>query len=317
MTILDNLITLAQITGSIDTQCSFNGDWYVRHPSNRTQGIVHIVTHGTGYLKLDNEAQARQLQAGDIIFFPRNAAHTLSSQIGCNNTQHHPSIQQQGNITHKQTHSTSNSPAQLNLYCAHFAYETHNNLLQGLPEIIILNTQHTTTQAIVTLMQHEISQPEHRTAAAINALSTVLLVHILRAYLNQNEHQAPLTGILNGWRDRRLRNVVQAVTQQPEHDWRVEDLAALAKLSRAQLMRLFRSQMQTSPHAFVNSIRLQKAAMLLRNSQSTILTIALESGYQSETHFGKVFKKHYGCTPKQYRQQPNPADTQKTEDYII
>lgn len=318
MTILDNLITLAQITGSIDTQCSFNGDWYVRHPSNRTQGIVHIVTHGTGYLKLDNETQARQLQAGDIIFFPRNAAHTLSSQIGCNNTQHHPSIQQQGNITHKQTHNTNNNPAQLNLYCAHFAYETHNNLLQGLPEIIILNTQHTTTQAIVTLLQHEISQHEHRTTAAINALSTVLLVHILRAYLNnQNEHQAPLTGILNGWRDRRLRNVVQAVTQQPERDWRVEDLAALAKLSRAQLMRLFRSQMQTSPHAFVSSIRLQKAAMLLRNSQSTILTIALESGYQSETHFGKVFKKHYGCTPKQYRQQRITAETLKTEDYVI
>ena len=79
MTILDNLITLAQITGSIDVQCSFNGDWYVRHNHNRTQGVVHIVTHGTGYLKLDNEAQARQLQAGDIIFFPRNAAHTLST----------------------------------------------------------------------------------------------------------------------------------------------------------------------------------------------------------------------------------------------
>ena len=62
MTILDNLITLAQITGSIDVQCSFNGDWYVRHSSQRTQGVVHIVTHGTGYLKLDNEAQARQLQ---------------------------------------------------------------------------------------------------------------------------------------------------------------------------------------------------------------------------------------------------------------
>jgi len=170
MTILDNLITLAQITGSIDVQCSFNGDWYVRHNHNRTQGVVHIVTHGTGYLKLDNEAQARQLQAGDIIFFPRNAAHTLSSQIGCNNPQHAPRISQHGAVTHKQTTSPS-STAQLNLYCAHFAYETHNTLLQGLPEIIILNTQHTTTQAIVTLLQHEISQSEHSTTAAINALA--------------------------------------------------------------------------------------------------------------------------------------------------
>ena len=142
-------------------------------------------------------------------------------------------------------------------------------------------------------------------------------MHILRAYLSQNDHQAPLTGILNGWRDRRLRSVVQAVTQEPERDWRVEELAELAKLSRAQLMRLFRSQMQTSPHAFVNNMRLQKAAMLLRNSQNTVLAVALESGYQSETHFGKVFKKHYGCTPKQYRQQRITAETLKTEDYSI
>ncbi|MDK4591385.1 helix-turn-helix transcriptional regulator, partial [Kingella kingae] len=85
--------------------------------------------------------------------------------------------------------------------------------------------------------------------------------------------------------------------------WSVEDMTQIAHVSRAQLMRLFKAQMQTSPHAFVNAMRLQKGAYLLRQSQDAVLSVALAVGFQSETHFGKAFKKHYGCTPGQYRKQ--------------
>jgi len=43
------------------------------------------------------------------------------------------------------------------------------------------------------------------------------------------------------------------------------------------------------------------AAVLLKNTQKTILAIALEVGYQSEAHFCKVFKNYYQLSPSQYR----------------
>ena len=74
-------------------------------------------------------------------------------------------------------------------------------------------------------------------------------------------------------------------------------------LSRAQLMRLFKSVIGESPHRFVLSIRLQQAAVQLAASADTILRIALENGFVSESHFNRAFKQYFGQTPKQYRVQ--------------
>ena len=47
----------------------FEGEWYVRHEPKRTNGLVHIVTAGSGYIRIDGEQEARLLSAGDVIFF--------------------------------------------------------------------------------------------------------------------------------------------------------------------------------------------------------------------------------------------------------
>lgn len=80
MDILDKLIEWAQIRGCVDIHCRFQGKWFVRHETRKKQALVHIVTSGSGWLKVDGEPQARQLKAGDVLFFPRLAAHTLSSE---------------------------------------------------------------------------------------------------------------------------------------------------------------------------------------------------------------------------------------------
>ena len=53
MDILDKLVSLAQISGSVDVQCLFQGGWYVRHEARRGQALVHIVTDGEGWLQVD------------------------------------------------------------------------------------------------------------------------------------------------------------------------------------------------------------------------------------------------------------------------
>ena len=48
-------------------------------------------------------------------------------------------------------------------------------------------------------------------------------------------------------------------------------------------------------------IRLRQVAVLLRQTADSVLSVALNLGFQSETHFGKAFKKQYGISPGQYR----------------
>ncbi|XXQ68157.1 cupin domain-containing protein [Neisseriaceae bacterium B1] len=309
MDILDKLITYAQISGSINVQCQFQGNWYVRHEHRLGQALVHIVTSGEGYVKTDDEAAPRLVRAGDIVFFPRLAAHILSNDKMCNNVQAATDTQQNGVFTLKT--STGKSDTELGLFCARFTYDAHADLMNTLPETIFLRLESPVLNGLLTLLQHESTQNEQGSRAVIDSLSSVLFVYLLRTYLAENANNAPLTGILNGWRDKRLRAVVQAVIATPEREWRVEELAQKATLSRAQLMRVFNQQMQTSPHAFVNAMRLQKAAHMLRTQQDTVLAIALATGFQSEAHFGKAFKKYYGTTPGQYRK----TDIQVADNY--
>ncbi len=298
MDTLDKLIELAQITGSVDIQCLFRDKWYAPHERRRAHGIAHLVIAGESYIKIEGEPEARRLKAGDLIFFPRSAEHVLSSEAACNNCGDTPHINNSGAFT--VAASNSGGEKGLDLFCARFEYDEHADIMHDLPETVLISMNHPSLQCLVSMLQYESAHTLSGSRAIVNALSSVLLVLIVRAYLEQGG-AAPLGGILNGLRDKRLRQLIQTVVSHPEDEWNIEKMTALANLSRAQLMRLFKQQTGISPHAFVNLIRLRQAAVLLRQTADSVLSVALNVGFQSETHFGKAFKKQYGISPGQYR----------------
>ena len=298
MDTLDKLIELAQITGSVDIQCLFRDKWYAPHERRRAHGIAHLVIAGESYIKIEGEPEARRLKAGDLIFFPRSAEHVLSSEAACNNCGDAPHINNSGAFT--VASSNSGGEKGLDLFCARFEYDEHADIMHDLPETVLISMNHPSLQCLVSMLQYESAHTLSGSRAIVNALSSVLLVLIVRAYLEQGG-AAPLGGILNGLRDKRLRQLIQTVVSRPEDEWNIEKMTALANLSRAQLMRLFKQQTGISPHAFVNLIRLRQAAVLLRQTADSVLSVALNVGFQSETHFGKAFKKQYGISPGQYR----------------
>ena len=305
MDTLDKLIELAQITGSVDIQCLFRDKWYAPHGRRRAHGIAHLVIAGESYIKIEGEPEARRLKAGDLIFFPRSAEHVLSSEAACNNCGDTPHINNSGAFT--VASSNSGGEKGLDLFCARFEYDEHADIMHDLPETVLISMNHPSLQCLVSMLQYESAHTLSGSRAIVNALSSVLLVLIVRAHLEQ-DGEAPLGGILNGLRDKRLRQLIQTVVSRPEDEWNIEKMTVLANLSRAQLMRLFKQQTGISPHAFVNLIRLRQAAVLLRQTADSVLSVALNVGFQSETHFGKAFKKQYGISPGQYRKN-EAADT--------
>nr|WP_325048918.1 AraC family transcriptional regulator [Neisseria chenwenguii] len=267
-----------------------------RHEARRAQGLAHIVVSGSGYLKTRHGT--RHLQAGDVVFFPRTAEHVLSSDIACANEADTPQVFREGAFTVKESGAAGDGG--MNLFCARFEYDAQAELVAGLPETLYLNIAAPSLSHLVSLLQGEAENAMHGSTAAVNALSTVLLVLIVRHYLGGQNAELP-PGVFGGWRDRRLNHLIQTLLDAPEKDWDIDGMAQTANLSRAHLMRLFRQQTGSSPHAFLNRIRLQQAALKLKSSADSVLSVALSCGFQSETHFGKAFKKQYGITPGQYR----------------
>ena len=83
------------------------------------------------------------------------------------------------------------------------------------------------------------------------------------------------------------------------------DTNALCKamsLSRTQLFRRVKSLIKEAPANHIKTMRLQKAKELLETTDCTVSQIAFKTGFQTISHFTKVFKKQYGVVPSAYRQ---------------
>lgn len=87
----------------------------------------------------------------------------------------------------------------------------------------------------------------------------------------------------------------------------VADLARAARLSPAHFSREFRRTYGESPHQYLLTRRLERAAALLRNTDRTVIEICLAVGLTSVGSFTTSFKRVYGTTPLAYRASFPPA----------
>lgn len=81
----------------------------------------------------------------------------------------------------------------------------------------------------------------------------------------------------------------------------MDDLAQSAVASKSECLRCFKLSMQDTPYHYLLEYRLQAAAGLLTNSALSIGEITQAVGFQSQSHFGNLFKARTGCSPKDYR----------------
>jgi AraC-like DNA-binding protein len=87
----------------------------------------------------------------------------------------------------------------------------------------------------------------------------------------------------------------------------VSDLAAAAGLSRAHFSREFRRAFGESPHAYLLTRRLERAAALLRTTDRSVADICFSVGLQSVGSFTSSFTRTYGVSPTAYRAAFPPA----------
>jgi AraC-like DNA-binding protein len=87
----------------------------------------------------------------------------------------------------------------------------------------------------------------------------------------------------------------------------VDDLARAAGLSRAHFSREFRRAFGESPHAYLLTRRLERAAALLRTTDRSVADICFSVGLQSVGSFTTSFSRTFGKSPTVYRAEFPPA----------
>ena len=95
-----------------------------------------------------------------------------------------------------------------------------------------------------------------------------------------------------------LTKLLKAVEDNmADSDFSVEMLCELVGMSRANIHKKLKHLVNQSATEFINSIRLKRAAQLIKQNAGNISEIAYDVGFNNLSYFSRAFKNHFGITP--------------------
>ena len=125
-------------------------------------------------------------------------------------------------------------------------------------------------------------------------------------------HELLLLLLATSQRENIIRFLQSAIDERPAdlefivrtyllHPVTLAELANLSNRSLATFKRDFRRQYGEAPRQWINRQRLAHAQLLLRQTDQKVADIALSCGFESVSHFIRIFRKEYGVTPHSLR----------------
>jgi hemolysin activation/secretion protein/AraC-like DNA-binding protein len=247
--------------------------------SPRCQGwlMCHVV-EGAGYW-LQNGAEPRQLAAGDGVVVSRNPDGAFrASQLG---------------------------PLKLQFFAIHPQH------LIGLLTVaewhqFEIAPDKSASHVLVFTATEPVGQKFTRIAAQMQNDRLPMRCALLQLWANAVAGLviAPTASPANeGKLHERFRQLVSQLPEVELAECSLADLAKQLNCSERHFSRLFREEFGVSLRARQIELRLQRARQLLADSNAKIINVAYESGYRHLGLFNAMFKKRFGMTPSECRQQ--------------
>lgn len=298
MNSIDKLISLADVRGSLDIRCQFQGDW-ARDHEQEALGVApyHIVLAGECRVEFP-DGQRLPMRTGDILLLPSGVAHVIHSP-GTTVASTKPQVITGGVLP---VHRIGGASPDLDLLCGSFHYNRASLLFSALPEYLVIQSgalpANGPLTALVALLRTEANDQQAGAKIMLNALSQALFTLILRAHLSTH---AQASGTLALLADKRLGKAWQAMLADPAFEWTIVSLAEAASMSRATFTRSFAKVAGASPWALLTQVRMELAFSLLSHSHLGLSDIAEAVGYQSQAAFSKKFKEVFGEAPGRVR----------------
>lgn len=273
----------------------------------------HVVTRGNCWGAIVGEAPVR-LGCGDILLFPHGDAHVISSAPGMRAepnlaafteridqlpfTLNFDAVESKGDMPCDEHYETG-------LVCGFLGCDRRpfNPLIDTLPRMLHLVS--TGEQDWITHFMHQ-AVAESRSKrpggeAMLERMSEMMFVDAVRRYVDMLPEES--RGWLAGLRDRFVGRALALMHDAPASDWTVELLGERVGLSRSALHERFLQIIGLPPMQYLLNWRMQVAATLLRNTSSTVSSVALEVGYGSEAAFIRAFKRLVGKPPAAWRRE--------------
>ena len=109
-----------------------------------------------------------------------------------------------------------------------------------------------------------------------------------------------------------LLQIREYISGNLNRDMPVRFICRHFSINKTKLQEQFRECFGTSLHAFILERRMEKAVILLRNTDEPVKSIAVQCGYKKVRSFNKSFKGRMGLSPDQYRKKKQRATKSNT-----
>ncbi len=179
-------------------------------------------------------------------------------------------------------------------YCAMFLLEpTYRKRHRFASRLHLKRIQLAHVETLCSEMEQECTNRIIGHEVVLGAKLQELIAYLARAYTQggSTETRALL----------RVGEVIRAMENDFAKDWKLDDLAQLAHMSKNNLLKIFRKATSQTPIDYLMRLRIQRAMELLHQSDDTITETAFAVGFNDSNYFTRQFKKVTGTTPRQFR----------------
>ncbi len=299
--LLSEILDSLRLSGSVFFRSQMTAPWGIDLPSAH-EPRFHLVLAGNAWLHSANMAEPLLLEAGTAVLLRDGEAHWIAD---------HPETPKVSSADASEAYTNGRPLFQgprtdCHMLCGLFRFdrEIRHPLFETLPTLgVIRNVRGGGLEWVRrtgAFMDDEMVHARPGIAVMMDRVCELFLIQLLRHLL---ETDGPAAGFVAALDDPHISRVLKEIHGAPAYPWGLDNLAAVAGLSRSAFATRFNKLVGMPPKTYLTTWRMQKARSLLRNPYKLLGQIAQEVGYSSDVALIRALQRHFGKSPKTMRSE--------------
>ena len=241
-------------------------------PNKRISDVLHIVKEGRGTLEING--QQYRLSRGDAFFIPANTEAWYEAD------QKEPWAYMWVGFTGYKSGE----------------YAEHAGFSLESPVRTVKKVDKLEEYVDRILDAHQLSDVDELRRSGYLLM---LFSELIEDY-NKNAPDAASHASLSG--NEHVKQAMDYIAKHYGEKIKINEIVASIGVNRSYLTSSFKKAVGCSPHEYLVNLRMEKAKTMLLRTKMQIHAVASSVGYSDQLAFSKIFKQHYGVSPKAYRE---------------
>lgn len=313
--VLSDVLSWMRVEGTLSRRSEFTAPWGIAH--RRLDQVAFMVVETGSFFLLPEHDPPLRLEAGDLIaFFPgvqvRMADHpdtpvTPYAQI----IEAHAPPPPERYALNRDAYPTlryggGGRLTAIRGWGLRFESIEQHPLLALLPPLIHVTYEQRARlpwlETTVRFLLHETHEKSDGSDMMSVRLVDLLFVQVIRAWFR--EQPPGESGWLGALEDPSIGHAIGLIHQYPSDPWTVQGLAQAVGMSRSSFSGRFQALVGSPPLSYLTQVRMNLAANTLSGDpHATLVEVASQVGYDSQSSFGRAFKRYFGVAPGVYRRR--------------